>query len=162
MTEDNSSIEGAQDDDEEDGASESEIRNAGFNVTLINTNVRSICPKVNSLVECLDEVDAAFGVITETWLSDGDGLQEKLDDLSAGSGLGLITKNRPVNQMGFSHGGVAIVYRESACTFKEICLPNPGSFEVVVAAARFPGYSRQLVVIGCYLPPTYTLSLIHI
>ena len=109
----NSSDGGSLDEgcDDEDCESEKK-RNAGFNVTLINTNVRSICPKVNSLVECLDEVEAAFGVITETWLSDGDGLQEKLDDLSAGSGLGLITKNRPVNQMGFSHGGVAIVYRE--------------------------------------------------
>ena len=40
----------------------------GFNVTLINTNVRSLCPKINSLVECMKEVDAAFGVLTETWL----------------------------------------------------------------------------------------------
>ena len=143
MTEDNSSIEGAQDDDEEDGASESEIRNAGFNVTLINTNVRSICPKINSLIECLDEVDAAFGVITETWLTNGEDLQDKKDDLSAGSGLGLVTKNRAPNRMGFSHGGVAIVYRESSCTFKEVKLPNPGDFEVVVASARFPGYSRH-------------------
>ena len=108
VTDDNSSNEGAQEDDD-GNLSESEIRNAGFNVTLINTNVRSICPKVNSLIECLDEVDAAFGVITETWLTDGEDLQDKKDDLSAGSGLGLVTKNRAPNRMGFSHGGVAIV-----------------------------------------------------
>ena len=121
--------------------------------------MRSICPKVNSLVECLDELDAAFGVLTEMWLTDGPGLQDKKDDLSAGSGLGLITKNRPPNAMGFSHGGVAIVYRESSCSFKEVELLNPDSLEVVVALARFPGYSRQVVVIGCYLPPTYNCLL---
>ena len=68
-----------------------------LNVTLINTNVRSICPKINSLVECLDKVDAIFGIVTETWLSDDRELQDKLDDLSCGAGLGLITKNRPMN-----------------------------------------------------------------
>ena len=83
---DGDSIDGISIDDGSDEGCESEKKNAGFNVTLINTNIMSICPKVNSLVECLDEVDAAFGVITETWLSDGEGLQEKMDDLSAGSG----------------------------------------------------------------------------
>ena len=105
------------------------------------------------MVECLDEVDAVFGILTETWLSDDRELQDKLDDLSCGAGLGLITRNRPINSAGFSHGGVGIVFRESACTFKEVKLPNPDNFEVVVAAARFPGYSRQLVAVACYLPP---------
>ena len=70
----------------------------------------------------------------------------------------MVTKNRPVNQMGFSHGGVAIAFRESACTFKEIQIQVQGNFEVVAASERFPGYSRQLVVVGCYLPPTYSLT----
>ena len=110
------------------------------------------------MVECFDEVDAAFGVLTETWLTDGTDLQDKLDDLSAGSGIGMIVRNREVNQMGFSHGGVAVAFRESSCTFKEVKLPNPSNFEVVIAAARFPGYSRQVVVVACYLPPTYSPS----
>ena len=58
--------------------------------------------------------------------------------------------------MGFSHGGVAIIYRESLCTMKEIVLPNPGDFEVLLSSTRFPGHSRQLVIVACYIPPTYT------
>ena len=27
-----------------------------------------------------------------------------------------------------------------------------------MASARFPGHSNQVIVIGCYLPPTYTVS----
>ena len=127
-------------------------------MTLINTNLRSLCPKVNSLVECFEELDAAFRVLTETWLTDGEELQDKLDDLSAGSGIGMVTKNRPANTMGFSHGGVAIAFRESCCSFKEVHLLDTQGSEIVAAVARFPGYSRQLVVVGCYLPPTYSAS----
>ena len=52
-------------------------------------------------------------------------------------------------------GGVAILYKESVCTFKRVEIPNPESFEVLAGSARFAGYSSQLLVIGCYLPPTY-------
>ena len=69
--------------------------------------------------------------------------------------LGVICKNRPVNAKGFSHGGVAILFRESLCFFKIIFLPNPGDFEVVVASTKFPGHSNQVIVVGCYVPPTY-------
>ena len=69
----------------------------GFNMTLINTNVRSICPKIDSVVESFEELDATFGVFTETWLSDGPELVDKLDDLRMGAGLAAITKNRAVN-----------------------------------------------------------------
>ena len=125
-------------------------------MTIINTNVRSICPKINSVVECFEELDATFGIFTETWLSDGEGLTEKIDDLREGAGLGTLCRNRPRNAAGFSHGGVALIWREAACSFKELSLPNPGEFEVLVASARFPGHSNQVIVVGCYLPPTYT------
>ena len=124
-------------------------------MTIINTNTRSICPIINSVVEAFDELEASFGVFTETWLSDGPELQDKIDDLSHGSGIGMLTCNREKNDMGFSHGGVAILYRESICTFKAVAFPNPESFEVVVGSARFAGYSSQLIVVACYLPPTY-------
>ena len=138
--------------------SDVEEKKDGFNMTIINTNVRSICPKIDSVVETFEELDAVFGIFTETWLSDGPELVDKLDDLREGAGLGAIVKNRDVNPMGFSHGGVALLYRESQCTFKEVTLPNPGNFEVLVAAARFPGHSAQVIVVGCYLPPTYNTA----
>ena len=87
-----------------------EIRKDGLNLTIINTNVRSICPEINSVVECFEELNASFGIFIETWLTDGDALEKDLDDLSLGSGLGAITLNRPANHMGFSHGGVAILF----------------------------------------------------
>lgn len=72
-------------------------RDLGTQITILNTNARSLCPKIESLIDCFDEMKATIGVVTETWLSDGDSLQEDIQDLSSGAGLGLICLNRQPN-----------------------------------------------------------------
>ena len=56
---------------------------------------------------------------------------------------------------------MAIFHKESELSLKEIKLHNPGKYEVVMAAGALKGYSRKLVVIGCYLPPNYNVSRGH-
>ena len=85
-----------------------DTKNLQFN--LINTNARSLCPKVNSLLDCFDEMGVSLAVITETWLADGQGLDEDVDDLLEGAGLGMLYRNRPPGRRGTSHGGVAVLY----------------------------------------------------
>ena len=81
-----------------------------FKLTIINSNAHSLCPKMNSLITCFDELSATFGVITETWLTDGKELEDDIVDLQGRAGLNIITKNRPPNAKGYSHGGVAVSY----------------------------------------------------
>ena len=141
-------------------------------LTLINTNARSLCPKINSLIDCFGDMEATLGVVTETWLSDGDGLEEDIEHLALKSGLRLLHRNREDNARGFAHGGVSIVFKESQCGLKKMRLHNPGKYEVVAATGNLKGSMRKIVVIGCYIPPNYTvgrnvasdhdLSLIHI
>ena len=57
--------------------------------TIINTNARSICPKINSLLDTIEELDAAVAVVTETWLADGATLEEDRQDLLLGAGISL-------------------------------------------------------------------------
>ena len=76
------------------------------------TNARSLCPKINSLVDCFGDMDLAVGVVTETWFSDGVELQEDIEHLSLGTGLRMLCKNRPKNDRGFSHGGVGLLFKE--------------------------------------------------
>ena len=64
---------------------------------ILNTNDRSLCPKIESLIDCFDEMEGTIGVITETWLADGDKLKQDIDDLANGAGLGLICLNREPN-----------------------------------------------------------------
>ena len=35
-------------------------------LTMLNTNARSLCPKFHSMIECMEEMDAAFAIMTET------------------------------------------------------------------------------------------------
>lgn len=126
-------------------------------INVINTNVRSLCPKIDSLIDCIEELDVTVGIVTETWLADGDSLERDLRDLAAGAGIDMLCLNRRPNERGVAHGGVAIVANNSACTLRRVDLPNPGQFEVIVGLSTLPGYSRKLLTVGCYLPPT-TLS----
>ena len=63
-------------------------------INVINTNVRSLCPKIDSLIDCFDEMDATIGIITETWLADGDTLERDIHDLAKGAVLGMVCLNR--------------------------------------------------------------------
>ena len=68
--------------------------NKDYVFTFINTNARSLGPKINSLIDCFEEMEVAFGVITETWLAGGAGLQEDVEHFEAGAGIGLLTRSR--------------------------------------------------------------------
>ena len=61
---------------------------------LINTNARSLCPKIDSLVDCITETDTQIAVVSETWLQSGTQLNHKIEDLALGSGLGMTCRNR--------------------------------------------------------------------
>ena len=81
----------------------------------------------------MDELEAAFAVITETWFSTSIAMETDLIDLHGRAGLSVIAKNRPPNPQGVSHGGVALIYNESKCSFTEVDVQNPADWEVVVA-----------------------------
>ena len=123
-------------------------------ITILNTNARSLCPKIHSFIDCFEEMDAMIAVVTETWLADGESLEGDLVDLAAGTGIGMMCRNRTPNLRGTAHGGVAVAYRKSACTTNELQFDNPEGFEVMCTLTSIPGYVRKLVTIACYLPPS--------
>ena len=40
-------------------------------INIINTNARSLLPKLNSLVDLIQENDTKIAFVTETWMQDG-------------------------------------------------------------------------------------------
>ena len=92
----------SEDGDDVDNDNGENIKNT--NLTIINTNARSLCPKITSLIDCLDELEGSLAVVTETWLADGEALEADVVDLAAGAGLGMIHKNRLPNTHGVAHG----------------------------------------------------------
>ena len=72
-----------------------EKEDKNFVLNLINTNARSLCPKFESLITCFDELDAAFGVVTETWFASSAGLQDDLEDIRGRTNIGVLSKPAP-------------------------------------------------------------------
>ena len=126
-------------------------------MTVINTNSRSLCPKINSLLDCFEELKGDVAVVTETWLADGEGLEEDADDLVQCADLGMLYENRAVNSKGVAHGGVAIFFKKSKLELKAFRMHNPEKFEIIPSVGRITGLKRKLVVIACYIPPNYTV-----
>ena len=110
------------------------------------------------MIDTIDELDASLAIVTETWLADGETLEEDKQDLVLGAGISLICKNRPRNLNGQAYGGVALFFKSDLCSFKEIHFNNPDSFEIVVAAGSIRGHTRKVVAVGCYIPPNYATA----
>ena len=106
-------------DSEDDPLNRAIVDHSGPNLerkntlTLINTNARSLCPKLNSLIDCYEELEVDFGIITETWFKDGTDLDRDLSDLELGAGIASVVLNREPNaSTGVAHGGVAVLYKK--------------------------------------------------
>ena len=127
-------------------------------VSIINTNARSISPKIDSLSDNLVELDCLFGILTETWLSNGPALELQLEDFKERSGYTALTRNRPANARGVSHGGVAVLAKTSQANIKYFKFRNPGRYEILPAQARVKGYTREFSIIGAYMPPSMSAS----
>ena len=110
---------------------------------------------MNSFIDMFKEMEASISIITETWLKDSLELQDDVDDLLHGSGIGLITLNLRAGRRGVAHGGVAVAYRAAVIGMKQVRISNPRNFEVLVCVGSVEGRARKLVTIAAYVPPGY-------
>ena len=53
----------------------------------------------------MTETEAKIAVITETWIGEGQAEEDLVQDLSLGSGLAIITRNRHRNSRGWRMEG---------------------------------------------------------
>ena len=54
-------------------------------IKMLNTNARSLSPKINSLIDSFTNLELDIAVVTESWLADGEGLDGDLVDLEHGT-----------------------------------------------------------------------------
>ena len=111
--------------------------------TFLNTNARSLCPKLESLLIAVEETLAALAIVTETWMRDGEDLENVKDDLREGYELEMICRNRPVGDNGLAHGGVAVLYKKNLLNLKEIEIGNTEGFEIVGTLGNIKGISKN-------------------
>ena len=130
------------------------------------TNARSLFPKIKSLLNYFELFGLCFSIVTESWLANGTRLVEDLYELEHGTNLRLLYKNRPVkpnSRRRTAGGGVAIVYNNQRCNFKERKIRG-NKFEIICAKGKIVGIPEVVVVLGIYIEPKtkVSLSLIHI
>ena len=123
-------------------------------LTFKNTNSRLLCPKIESLIDCYEELEVDVGIITETWFKDGPELDQSLMDLELGAGI-----NREANpSTGVAHGGVAVLYKNKIGSFKKLDYPNPENFEVLPVVGSLKGQSKLHRPEGRCLPGSHRES----
>ena len=129
-----------------------------IDINIINSNARSLRPKVNSLIDCMKELSATFAVITETWFANGSALELETENLLLGSGIDMLVRNREPTPGGLSHGGVAVLSFANRTKMKIYPFANPDNYEVLPVAATVHGLKRKVFIIGVYVPPGYPAS----
>ena len=124
---------------------------------FINTNARSLGPKVESLYDCFAEKEVDLAFLTETWYQSDRSLSEKLAEYSSRFSLQALVRNRQdLAANGRSYGGVAFVYRERTAKFENFELVNPDNHEVLATIGSVSGIKGKNFCLTVYAPPNLT------
>ena len=129
-----------------------------ININVINTNSRSLRPKLKSFIQCFISMSLTFAIVTETWLAQGSRLELDAEDLLLGHGLSIKYLNRPPSINGVAHGGIAIISRASVTKMKDYPFPNPSNYEVMGTCMSVANVKRKFYVIAAYIPPNYVVA----
>ena len=125
-------------------------------LNAINTNARSLRPKISSFIQCFVNLSLTLAIVSETWLSDKQ-FELESENLLLGNGLRLHSLSRPPLLSGASYGGVAVVVRESCTRSRRLDFPNPEGFEVLPVCITHQDLLQKIFAIACYIPPNYTV-----
>ena len=110
---------------------------------------------MESLADSMDEIEADFAIVTETWLQDSL-VENTIIDVAGEHGLETFCLNRQVAaNNGRQYGGVAVFGKSSTTCFKIVDMPNPESFEVLCVAGKVNKLREKVVVVAVYIPPNY-------
>ena len=110
---------------------------------------------MESLTDCMDEIEADVAIVTETWLQDNM-VESTVIDLAGEHGLNAFVKNRPDEAAnGRQYGGVGIFVRAASSSFKEMEVANPENFEVMCLIGKVNKLKEKVVLVAVYIPPNY-------
>lgn len=100
-------------------------------INVINTNARSLRPKIKSFVEFFISLSLTLAIVTETWLAHSSRLESDTEFMLHGQGLAVHYLNRQLSANGVAHGGVAIILKNDTACGTPYHFPNPEKFEVL-------------------------------
>ena len=155
----NSDVADGTDEDDDDTMTDETVINKNnkrspHSISFINTNARSLTPKIRSLADCFQEKLLDFAAITETWFQSSSDKENFLSDLTGEYSLKAITRDRASTATnGRQYGGIALIFRQLTSSFEEFPLSNPDNFEVLAAVGSITGIKGKIFLVICYAPP---------
>ena len=127
-------------------------------LSFLNTNARSLGPKMESLFDCIHEKNLDLAFITETWYQDNRNGLENLEKCSGKYSLGVLSRCRSDHaNNGRQYGGVAMFFRQKSSSFEKFHLINPDDHEVLAAVGTVKGIKGKIFCLTVYEPPNLTL-----
>ena len=128
--------------------------NGSRRICFMNTNARSIEPKVRSLYDCFAEKQLDFAFLTETWHQSNRALQDTLREYADRFALCSIVRNREqLARNGRSYGGIAFIYRKSTLNFARFDLVNPENHKVLATVGKVSGVKGKVFCLSVFAPP---------
>ena len=123
---------------------------------VMNTNTRSLAPKMESLADCMAEIEADISIVSETWMQNR-AVEGATIDAAGEHGLDSFVLNRSVVAAnGRQYGGVAVFGRAASTKLSTVEIDNPENFEVLCVAGKVNRIKEKVVVVAVYIPPNYT------
>ena len=127
-------------------------------LSFLNTNARSLGPKITALADCFEEKLLDMATVTETWFQTDRLKLELAQEMVDKHALSMITRERTMAAAnGRQYGGVAFVYRLETSKFEEFSIVNPEDYEILATIGRVTGVKGKIFCLSCYAPPNITL-----
>ena len=128
-------------------------------IAFLNTNARSLGPKITSLADCFEEKRLDLATVTETWFQSDRLRQELEQEMTDKHALCIISRERSrAAANGRQYGGVAMVFRRRTCKFDVFPLVNDDDHEVLAAVGKITGIKGKVFCLSCYAPPNLTVT----
>ena len=118
-------------------------------------NVRSLAPKIYSLIEHFNDLDLAFTIVSETWFIDGPVYTDAVNELDFGHNIKSICVNRKEKRGRNTGGGIAILFKPNKINLVPFPIRRSGC-EIVAAKGKIPQVHHPFYIIGLYIPPNIT------
>ena len=127
---------------------------ANNRINIVCTNARSLVEKIKSLITLFEENSLHLALVTETWLSPKHCPPRVMSDLTVGSNLSFIRRDR-----GSRGGGVAICFDPTRIRMNKFPISQTNKrVELVCATGNCNLTKRKIGAAAIYLPPSMSAA----
>lgn len=129
-----------------------ESREKKTSICFALTNARSLWLKVRSLLDCFDEIELSFMIISQTWFYQCEALDKLMQRLESGENISFLNRTRRKKGNQNPGGGISIAFNKNGITLSEYRIKRSGH-EIICARGKLLHNSQPIFIIAAYVTP---------